>query len=160
MDRQLAPLRAEVEEKEKELVELRKRLADSERSVLDVVLAIGDVCRQAADRISGPREQRPTSPSPAPVAPVAELRPKLEAVAPASAPGIAEPAAMAPSGPLPNGANVPLPLAGDEPALAPALPGFLHEGNHHAGWRIPLVSSFLVCTGYLFLMHYLALPLQ
>src|ERR1035441_2964598 len=46
-DEHLALLRAEVRQKERELAELRTRLAESERSVLDVVLSIGEVCRQA-----------------------------------------------------------------------------------------------------------------
>jgi hypothetical protein len=49
--------------------------------------------------------------------------------------------------------------AGD-PALAQAIPDFLHDANRRTGWRVPLVSSFLVSTGYLLLMHYLSAPLQ
>ena len=58
VEEQLAPLRAEIQQKEQELSELRERLVESERSVLDVILAMGTLCRQAAERINGPRETR------------------------------------------------------------------------------------------------------
>jgi hypothetical protein len=44
-EERLAPVRAEVRQKEKELAELRERLAEGEKSVLDVVTAIGQICR-------------------------------------------------------------------------------------------------------------------
>jgi hypothetical protein len=56
--------------------------------------------------------------------------------------------------------TLPMPLAAADPALAQAVPDFLHDTNHRTSWRIPLVSSFLVSTGYLVLMHYLSAPLQ
>ncbi|MEI9972070.1 MAG: hypothetical protein WDO73_08425 [Ignavibacteriota bacterium] len=43
---------------------------------------------------------------------------------------------------------------------AAADPGLLRDNTHRTSWRIPLVSSFLVSTGYLLLMHYLSAPLQ
>jgi hypothetical protein len=51
-------------------------------------------------------------------------------------------------------------MAAADPPLAPSIPGLGNEANHRANWRVPLVSSFLVGSGYLVLMHYLALPLQ
>ena len=153
IEEQLAPLRAEVRQKEEELAELRQRLADSERSVLDVVLAIGAVCRQAADRIAGPRERGPAAP---PLAPPAEIRPRPEAGGPAPA----EFTAMATPAPAPKVETLPVMHAEADPALAQGVPDFLHESNHRSSWRIPLVSSFLVSTGYLVLMHYLSTPLQ
>jgi hypothetical protein len=153
LEEQLAPLRAEVQQKEKELAELRQRLAESESSVLDVILAIGDLCRQAADRM-GHKEQPPAAPPPAPAAPIAEPRPTaVEAVPLAANPG---PIAVPP----PNAETLPVPRAAADPALAPCIPDFLHETDRRSGWRIPLVSSFLVSTGYLLLMHYLSAPLQ
>jgi hypothetical protein len=153
MEEQLAPMRAEVQQKEQELTELRQRLADSEKSVLDVVLAIGEVCRQAAERIGGPRESLPAAPPAAPalapVVPIAELRPKEEAA----------PAVPVPAPPLVE-ETPPVVQALAEPALAPAIPDFLRDNVRRADWRIPLVSSFLVSTGYLVLMHYLSAPLQ
>jgi hypothetical protein len=188
LDEQLAPLRAEVAQKEQELSDLRQRLADSEQSVLDVVLAIGEVCRQAADRIGAPRATRPAAPAPAPVAPVVELRPHAEAATPApaapapapvapivelrplaeaAAPAPAEPAPADPAPmaapvppPPPNVETLPVPEAAADPSLAQAIPDFLHDTDRRTSWRIPLVSSFLVSTGYLVLMHYLSASLQ
>jgi len=154
MEEELAPMRAEVRQKEQELTDLRQRLADSERSVLDVVLAIGEVCRQAAERIGGPREPLPAgppaAPALAPVVPIAEVRPKAEEPAPA---------VPVPAPPLVVEAP-PVAQALAEPALAPAIPDFLRDNDRRTNWRIPLVSSFLVSTGYLVLMHYLSAPLQ
>ena len=42
-----------------------------------------------------------------------------------------------------------------------SAPEFLNGPSREAmSWRIPLVSSFLVSTGYLVLMHYLSASLQ
>jgi hypothetical protein len=162
MEDQLAPLRAEIQRKEGELAELRQRLAESEKSVLDVVLAIGVFCRQAAERITGPRE--PQAAPPPPGAPLAEPRPKLEAVAPPPAdpaePSLSDDGAKATLAPVAKVETMPAPQAAADPPLAPSIPDFLHENNHPTNWRIPLVSSVLVCTGYLFLMHYLSASLQ
>ena len=147
----LVPLRAEIQQKELELGELRQRLADSEKSVLDVVLAIGDVCRQAADRITAPK----TSATP-PSAPPAKTAESREPVAPPPA----EPVVIesAPAQALKVEAPA-IPEAAADPALS-AAPDFLRESNHRTSWRIPLVSSILVSSGYFLLMHYLSAPLQ
>ena len=155
LEEHLAPLRAEVVRKELELAELRQRLAESERSVLDVVMAIGDVCRQAADRVNGPAAARPDTALPAPEVPLPSV-----SVAEASPKG--EEAAPAPVAPVPVSA-VELPTVAPpaaDPTLAQAIPDFLHDSARKSSWRIPLVSSFLVTTGYLLLMHYLGAPLQ
>jgi hypothetical protein len=155
MEEQLAPLRTEVAQKEKELAEMRQRLADSEHSMLDVVLAIGEACRQAANRIGGPREPQ-AAPLPSPAPPLVEVNSKPEPTAPAPA----ETNVRAMPAPLANVETpLPVPMAASETALAPSIPDFLHETNHPS-WRIPLVSSVLVCSGYLFLMHYLSASLQ
>ena len=148
VEEQLAPLRSEVEHKEQELAELRQRLADSEKSVLDIVLAVGSVCRQAAERIGGAYEPRPVVPAPA----NAEALPKPEPAPPPDAVPVTAPAAaMETASPA---------AAAVLPARIQPVPDFLTESTHRTNWRIPLVSSFLVSTGYLVLMHYLAAPLQ
>jgi hypothetical protein len=152
VEEQLAPLGAEIQHKERELTELRERLVESERSVLDVILAMGVLCRQAADRINGPRET--TKAAPPPPTPPMSL-PKSEAAPPAPA----EPTAMAPPAPAARVETMPVPRTSADSELAPSIPDFLHESNRPS-WRIPLVSSFLVSTGYLVLMHYLSAPLQ
>jgi predicted nucleic acid-binding Zn-ribbon protein len=156
VEEQLAPLRAEIQHKERELTELRERLVESERSVLDVILAMGVLCRQAADRINGPRETTKAEPPPPALAPpIAESLPKSEAAPPAPA----EPTAMAPPAPAARVETMPLPRTSADSELAPSIPDFLHESSRPS-WRIPLVSSFLISTGYLVLMHYLSAPLQ
>jgi ElaB/YqjD/DUF883 family membrane-anchored ribosome-binding protein len=153
LEEQLAPLRSEVQHKEQELTELRQRLADSEKSVLDVVLAIGDVCRQAAERIGGAHELRAAAPAvPAPAPPKAEAL--ADPVAPAEGSPIAAPPAPIKTEPVPAAPAATL------PSRIQPVPDFLPESTHRTNWRIPLVSSFLVSTGYLVLMHYLAAPLQ
>ena len=138
IEEQLAPLRSEVERKEMELSELRQRLADSERSVLDVILAIGQVCRQAAERVAGPAAQPPAAAEP--VAPVNT----------ASAVEGAEPETSESSGPV--AVAPPAPKTGSD------VPTFLQDRGR-SPWRVPLVSSFLVTTGLfttgLFLLRYL-----
>jgi hypothetical protein len=145
IDDQLAPLRAEIRQREQELVELRQRLAESESSVLEVILAMGVVCRQAAERVGVSREQSPPVPTPAPVI----MAPVAEEFAPAIAAQELEPEPK------------PEPVSTVDPMPIQSVPEFLNgNGRKTASWRIPLVSSFLVSTGYLVLMHYLSAPLQ
>ena len=51
IEMRLDPLRVEI-------AEMRQRLAESDRSVLDLILAIGRMCRQAAERITDPARER------------------------------------------------------------------------------------------------------
>ena len=131
-EERLAPMRAEVRQKENQLAELRERLAEGEKSLLDVVTAIGQICRQAADRMN-----RPLSPPPG--APPAE----------------AEVAASVPA-PEPQSKVETFPQSTAGPPQEAAT-GFLREIDRRDSWRIPLVSSFLVAigTGALLLIHYL-----
>jgi hypothetical protein len=66
---------------------------------------------------------------------------------------------MAPPAPAARVETMPLPRTSADSELAPSIPDFLHESSRPS-WRIPLVSSFLISTGYLVLMHYLSAPLQ
>jgi protein tyrosine phosphatase (PTP) superfamily phosphohydrolase (DUF442 family) len=167
MEEQLAPLRAEVQQKEKELAQLRQRLAESEGSVLEMVLAIGDVCRQAADRIGGPRDPKPAAAPPAPAAPLVQTHPTAEEAAPApndNAPMAAPTAETLPAPqavvPIPLPAPLAMPIPGPTTGPSRAIPDFLRDADHRVNWRVPLVSSILVSTGYLVLMHYLSASLQ
>jgi len=128
LEESLAPLRAEVARKERELAEIQNRLRENEQNALEVILAIGQVCHQAAERISGPSHPQPGAPAeagdaPEPRAPT-PIAPEPPAVETNSATGIAPPA-----------------------FTQPAAPGRL--------WRIPLVSSLLISTAGLVLLHYL-----
>jgi hypothetical protein len=180
-EQQLAPLRAEVERKESELAELRRRLTESEGAVLDVVLAIGQVCRQAAERIGGPGGTRPAAgppteivvPAPAPAMPpdVVSAAPTADAVmAPSETQADAvEPASTAAPVIAPNGAGAAGRQQSDEaaPAGAPLEPGPASNGTLAQGlpdflqpstrsrWRMPLVSSLFLTTCAVLLVRYL-----
>ncbi len=117
LDESLSPLRAEAAQKERELGDIKNRLRESEHNALEVILAIGQICRQAAERISGPS-------SPSPDAPSTPIAPAPPAVETNSATGVEPPA-----------------------FTQPTAPGRL--------WRIPLVSSLLISTTGLLLLHYL-----
>jgi hypothetical protein len=163
-ERELVPLRAQVAHKERELAELRHRLTESEGAVLDVILAIGQVCRQASQRIAGAPEARvaagpqaePVVETPAPEVPGAPLL----AVVPIAPNGTAPAAHSAAEEPvLPDPEPAPALEAAPPPAavgrtLDTAIPDFL-QSSTPGRWRIPLVSSFLVTTGVFWLLHYL-----
>jgi len=169
-EEQLAPLRTEVDKKERELTELRQRLTESEQTVLDVILAIGQVCRDAASRIGISTNMRPPAPpeTQAAPAPSASAPPEVKPPAPEAPPAAILLAPIAP----PNGANAPVPLEAEptvpapaapdvalepaaEPSLDQPLPGFAQPHPPARVWRIPLVSSFLITTCGLLLLRYL-----
>ena len=128
LEESLAPLRSEAARKERELAEIQNRLRESEHNALEVILAIGQICRQAAERISGPSRPQPGAPADA---------------------------GDAPSPPAPT------PIAPEPPALEThsstgiAPPGFTQPAAPSRLWRIPLVSSLLISTAGLLLLHYL-----
>ena len=148
IEMKLEPLRVELDARNREIAEMRQRLADSERAVLDLILAMGQMCRQAAERIGG-------------------------AAAPAP-PALETPAAgtlMAGEEPL-NGSGDALQAAPEEPVPvcppAEAEPGVLTDAPFESSapsftqlkktpalWRIPVASSFLLTTGGLLVLHYL-----
>jgi hypothetical protein len=125
IETKLAPLRVEIGG-------MRQRLAESERATLDLILAIGQMCRQAAGRI--------TDPAPLP---------------PESAPPPPNP------GPPLNGTSDSLAAAPEEPGVSmdppfePSAPDFTQLKKATSLWRVPLVSSFLLATGGVLLLHYL-----
>jgi hypothetical protein len=128
LEENLAPLRAERERKERELAEIQNRLRESERNALEVILAIGQVCRQAAERISGPSHPQPG--------------------APAEAGDATEPPAPTPIAPAP-------PALETSNSTGIAAPAFTQPAAPSRLWRIPLVSSLLISTAGLLLLHYL-----
>jgi hypothetical protein len=121
VDEKMFPIRADLEEKGREIAELRHKVGEADRSVLDLILAIGVMCRQAADRIGPSAEQAATVMAEAPAA-VEEAR-----VADAQTPST---------------------------EIHP-LPGFAQESQPGKLWKIPLVSSFMLATCGLLLLHYL-----
>jgi uncharacterized protein (UPF0335 family) len=125
IETKLVPLRVEI-------TGMRQRLAESDRAVLDLILAIGQMCRQAAERITDPAPLPPESAPP---------------------PSNTEPPV--------NGTSDSLRAAQEEPDVSmdppfeSSAPAFTQLKKATSLWRVPLVSSFLVTTGGLLLLHYL-----
>jgi chromosome segregation ATPase len=118
----LAPLRAEI-------AEMRQRLAESDHTSLDLILAIGQMCRQAAGRIA---DSAPLPPESAP--PLSNAEPPLN--------GTGDSLHAVPEEPV-------------DPPLESAAPAFTQLKKATALWRFPAVSSFLLAAGGLLLLHYL-----
>ena len=126
----LAPIREEVSDKDRELAELRQRMADNDRAVLDTLLAVGEVCCKAAERIGGKTPSPPESAAP--------------------------PDAAAPAGDAANAPGRSGDPGGGPVRLLPAEARSGAEPNlQNRPWRIPLVSSFMLTTASLLLLHYL-----
>jgi len=124
IETKLVPLRVEI-------TEMRQRLAESDRAVLDLILAIGQMCRQAAERITD------AAPPPESAPPPSNTEPPLD--------GTSDPLGAAPEEP---GVSM-------DPPLESSAPAFTQLKKATSLWRVPLVSSFLVTTGSLLLLHYL-----
>ena len=125
IETKLVPLRVEI-------TEMRQRLAESDRAVLDLILAIGQMCRQAAERMT---DSAPLPPESAP--PPANPEPPLN--------GTGDSLGAAPEEP---GVSM-------DPPFESSAPAFAQLKKATSLWRVPLVSSFLVTTGSLLLLHYL-----
>jgi len=125
----LAPLRAQVTGKEREIADLRQRMADGERTVLDALLAVGEVCSKAAERLGRRAPAPPDSAAP---------------------PDVGAPSPEVESGEGPAGdPGGPVRLAAVEAREAAEPKG------QSRPWRVPLVSSFMLATTGLLLLHYL-----
>jgi len=121
----LVPLRMEIGE-------MRRRLAESDRSVLDLILAIGQMCRQAAERITDSAPKQPEStPQPTTTEPPPDATGDLPGAAPEE------------------------PEASADPPFEASAPAFTQMKRATSLWRVPLVSSFLLATSGLLLLHYL-----
>lgn len=159
VEEKIAPLRSALAEKDREIAELRQRLVESDQNVLDLILTIGQMCRQVAERISVPAPAPvvsnavseagagPPPDQPEPPAPSADA-----SAAPPEEPPVEEPpAAEAPPDP-PAIAAVPLNGSTNGHAVEPmpmvpadsSIPAFAHSQRPSRLWRIPLVSSFFL----------------
>jgi hypothetical protein len=125
IEMKLAPLRAEI-------AEMRQRLAESDRTALDLILAIGQMCRQAAGRIA---DSPPLPPESAP--PLSNAEPPLN--------GTGDSLHAVPQEP---GVSM-------DPPFESAAPAFTQIKKATSLWRFPAVSSFLLAAGGLLLLHYL-----
>ena len=118
----IAPLRATIEAKDREIAQLRARLAGSDQATLELLHGVGEMCRQAAERLetppAPPQETSSGSMEPPSVEPAAEV--------PASGESVSE--------------------TGGPPANE-EVPGFAQPTPPGKLWRVPLVSSLIVTTG-------------
>jgi hypothetical protein len=64
---QIEPLRSQLDNKDREIAELQDCLADHDRTMFEAVSAIGETCREAVSRISGPRVPPAAAAAPAQV---------------------------------------------------------------------------------------------
>jgi hypothetical protein len=123
-------LRTAIAGKDREIEELRQQLAAADAGMLEMVSAIGKICRQAAERTHRPEATPAAVPLPAP-----------------EGGGTADPPVIEPG----------VPEAGDAPAALEnaGVPGFAQPEPGRL-WRVPLVSAMvLILTGGLILAHYL-----
>ena len=125
IETKLAPLRVEI-------TEMRQRLAESDRSVLDLILALGQMCRKAAERIT---DAAPLPPGSAP--PTSNTEPPLNRTGDST------------------GAAPKEPEVSTDPPFEASAPAFTQMKKATSLWRVPAVSSFLLATGGLLLLHYL-----
>ena len=155
---QMAPLAAELREeirqssaaKHREIADLRQRVVESDRNVLDVMLSTGDLFRQAASRLGTPLTTPPFAAQPAPPvesAPPAESSPPIADPLVQAAPPDPEPAIAAQDAAAPVNGTAPYPDSD--------LPGFAKPRKAAAAaLSVPLVASFLVTAGCIALLQY------
>ena len=130
----------------REFSDLRQRVTETDRNVLDVLLSIGDQFRQAANRLGAPN-----MPAEASTAATEEARMVETPAAPVGVESVTTP-----------------PVAVEPPVIQPKppdtagglysdseLPGFAQPRKASAVWSIPLVSSFLLAAGCVFVLQYL-----
>jgi hypothetical protein len=148
-------LRTEVEQKDREIAELRQRLADTDTNVLELILGIGQICRQAAQKIVPPVEPEERG--------SAHGQSSNPAVNPDRSGGVGEvtsqfadlgsgsrerAAASRPPDEQEEG-------TGRDSQYDHPVPGFAQAQKPDRLWRVPLVSSVVLATGGLVLRHFL-----
>jgi hypothetical protein len=134
LDGGLAEMRAELVARNSEIVQLRRQIAESSSASRDLLMAIGQACRDAAERVTPPALHAPAD------EPECTVSAKIPA--PESAAKAGEPTPIG------------LPIKPDPLAELPA-PAFTEIGKPSHAWRIPLVSSFLLATAGLVLIRFL-----
>ncbi|MBZ5576467.1 MAG: hypothetical protein LAP40_07920 [Acidobacteriia bacterium] len=132
--------------KHREIADLRQRITENDRNVLDVLLTVGDQFRQAAGRLGAP-----------PVLTAADALAEAGPVPADAASAVPEPPQGAPPASEPD----------DPPSLPPRLPpamdlhrdsdlpGFAQPRKASAVWNIPLVTSFVITAGCFVVLQYL-----
>jgi hypothetical protein len=87
LEERVSRLREELTAKDREIADLRQRVTDSDRNVLDIILGMGALCRQAAGRMGSPAE--PAEP-PQEIAKPAESMESAESSEASDVPGFAQ----------------------------------------------------------------------
>jgi hypothetical protein len=135
----------------REIADLRQRLAENGRSVLNVLLTIGELFRHAAGRLGAPSGVAGPAPSPASGEGTAsgtrrsaaqESEQESEAVR-----TINDPVRIPPR--TAKAAEAASPYSDSD------LPAFARPHKAVAVWNIPLVSSFVVTAGCVAVLQYL-----
>jgi hypothetical protein len=148
LEERMGPLRAELAARNAEIAALRQRMAETDRNTLEVLLAIGRVCQEASGRMPAAMVPPPAGTAPSPTGGVeppseAPAGPGEDRAAPRPIEPQAEPDGDA--GAPPNNLEIlPLPTPAFGQIKGPGRP-----------WRVPLVSSLLLTTAGLALMHLL-----
>jgi hypothetical protein len=92
IEERVAGLREELKAKDREITELRQRVTESDRNVLDIILGMGLLCRQAAGRLGGPVEpEEPQPKAPEPPQEIAKPTDSTESAEASDVPGFAQP---------------------------------------------------------------------
>ncbi|SPE35256.1 conserved hypothetical protein [Candidatus Sulfopaludibacter sp. SbA3] len=144
IEERLAPLRAAVQAKDREIAELRARLAGSDQATLDLLQGVGEICRRAAQRFVAAEATPPQTPfssmEPEPAAPADSPIASLDDLPPAA-----------------SASDPELPPTGEFLGLTDGetIPGFAQPQPSSRLWRVPLVSSLVLTTGVMLMVHYL-----
>ena len=151
-------IRQDSESQQREMSDLRQRLTENDRNVLDVLLTMGEVFRQAAGRLGAPPAPAEWVPA---AAPAEAPQPAAEATVFAAEVSPAPPVEATPKPPEPAAEPQRIPPGSATSAEAVAsytdldLPGFAQPRKASAVFSIPLVSSFIVTAVCIALLQYL-----
>ena len=138
----MAPLRIALEARDREVAELRARLAGSDQATLDLLYGVGEICRRAAERYVAPQAEQPPQEPPAAEPPPPEPEANSFADEFRKAGGTIEP----PPDP---------PREEFQDQSEESVPGFAQSASPGKLWRVPLVSSLIFTTGLTLALHYL-----
>jgi hypothetical protein len=134
-------IRAEVEQKDREIAELRQRLADTDTKVSELILGIGQICRQAAGKMAPP-----VDPAERGSAHWQSASPTVNTVPGAPAGGAGE---------VPQSPDVQEDGDAPESQYDRPVPGVAKAQRPNRLWRVPMVSSVIIATSGLALRHFL-----
>jgi hypothetical protein len=142
LEEQIAQIRVSLADKDREIAALRQRVEDADQSVLDMILAMGQMCRQVAERIAAPAPAA----GPAPTAPPSDPQPPADSAPPSppagDAPTTGDPHAEAFADVMEALTAVSIGATNGHAAIEAIPPASANRTSRL--WRIPLVSSFVL----------------